>query len=145
MIRQIEVHIESFDAREQLDLGLWKHHAADRMIHVRQRQVGKRVLVSDCVGSHASELVPGESAFQFCSWPDRYRFAARHFYAFIDATAEIVTFFQETLVSGRDAGFVRLVAGAHYVEWLFYYRRKGGWALLLRAHPGGHHDNCDHG
>ena len=46
MIGQIEIHVETFDTRQQFDLSLRKHHAADGMTHVRQWQIRKHVLRS---------------------------------------------------------------------------------------------------
>ena len=61
MFRKIEIHIESFKSRLQLDVHLWKDHAADRMIHVRQWQIRKQVAISDFLGRHAAQLFPGDA------------------------------------------------------------------------------------
>src|SRR5687767_14437643 len=101
MVRQIEVHVETFDTRKQFYFSLWKNHAAHRMVNVRQRKVREQISLFDSVRSHLAELFPRHTAFEFCGWPNRNRFTASHLHALINAATKIVAFVEQALMLGH--------------------------------------------
>src|SRR5712664_329354 len=48
-VRQIEVHVETLEPREGLNLRLWEDHAADRMVDMWQGQIREYTLLPDLV------------------------------------------------------------------------------------------------
>src|SRR6516225_9338385 len=73
---------------------------------MRERWIRKHIAAPDLIRPHSTELLPCR-ALQFCSRPDGYRLAARHFCLRIEFGLEVIPALQQLALNLHDSGLVR--------------------------------------
>ena len=102
MVGQVEGHVEPsqvalLQVKHRLDLMFGEHHAADRVLDVRQWAEAHReeILGLDLLGSHFRQLLPGHALGELDAHALLQGLATAGRLGLGGAVAEIVTLFQE--------------------------------------------------
>ncbi len=134
VLGQVEIEVEAFQPRQQLDLHLGEDHAPGLVLGVGQGQkaLGEQSLVADLLAGHRGQLVPGHSLRQLGGRADLDRLAAGHGHLRVGPRSEVVALLQQLLLAGHDRFLVGLVLGHHGLETLLAQQDWGDLVVARR-------------